>query len=372
MTSGGDHDAEVVVTVVEDPVSGVDVVIALVASAVDGPVIGTITITRGVVGRVTRWTQPLVRTLVLRPPLVPARLQPGTVLARLSRRGRRERTALLLQLDSSLDTLVPRLTDELVRRLDLDALVTSLDVAQLVQRVIAEVDLPEIIRESTGAVSSEAVREVRMRGIAGDDTVGRAVDRLLLRHRGRGRGPATSPLVPSDPTVPGAGVPSSRRHPAVTSGLPVSPVPHEARSHQGRRAGLVSRIVAGVLDLLVLLVLLALGYLAANATSFIVRPRTFEPLTAAQPVLLAVAGGSAVVYLAGTWWIGGRTYGCHVMGLRVVDRRGRSPRLLVAVLRAATYVVFPIGVLWCAVTGSRRSLQDLLLGTYVLYDWMPS
>ena len=32
-------------TVVEDPVSGVDVVIALVASAVDGPVIGTITIT---------------------------------------------------------------------------------------------------------------------------------------------------------------------------------------------------------------------------------------------------------------------------------------------------------------------------------------
>ena len=58
-----------------------------------------------------------------------------------------------------------------------------MDVAQLAQRVIAEVDLPEIIRESTGAVSSEAVREVRMRGIAGDDTVGRAVDRLLLRHR---------------------------------------------------------------------------------------------------------------------------------------------------------------------------------------------
>jgi len=157
----------------------------------------------------------------------------------------------------------------------------------------------------------------------------------------------------------------------VTSGLPVSPVPLEARSHQGRRAGLVSRIVAGVLDLLVLLVLLALGYLALNATSFIVRPRTFEPLTASQPVLLAVAGGSAVVYLAGTWWMGGRTYGCHVMGLRVVDRRGRSPRLLVAVLRAATYVVFPVGVLWCAVTGSRRSLQDLLLGTYVVYDWTP-
>jgi uncharacterized RDD family membrane protein YckC len=134
----------------------------------------------------------------------------------------------------------------------------------------------------------------------------------------------------------------------------------------------VSRVVAAVLDLLVLLVLLAVGYLAVNATSFIVRPRTFEPLTAAQPVVLAVAGGSAVVYLAGTWWMGGRSYGCHVMGLRVVDRRGRPPRLLVAVLRATTYVVFPIGLLWCAVTGSRRSLQDLLLRTYVVYEWMPN
>jgi len=157
----------------------------------------------------------------------------------------------------------------------------------------------------------------------------------------------------------------------VTGGPPVSPIPLEARSHQGQRAGLVSRITAGVLDLLVLLALLALGYLAVNATSFLVRPRTFEPVTAAQPVLLAVAGCSAVVYLAGTWWMAGRTYGCHVMGLRVIDRRGRPPRLLVAVLRAATYVVFPVGVLWCAMTRSRRSLQDLLLGTYVVYDWMP-
>ena len=45
---------------------------------------------------------------------------------------------------------------------------------------------------------------------------------------------------------------------------------------------------------------------------------------------------------------------------------------MVAVLRAALYVVFPVGVLWCAMTGSRRSLQDLLLGTYVVYDWMPT
>ena len=156
----------------------------------------------------------------------------------------------------------------------------------------------------------------------------------------------------------------------MTSQLPVSPVPREARVYQGQRAGLVSRAAASALDLLVLLVLLALGYLAVNAAAFLLRPRTFELVTASRPVLLAVAGTSAVVYLAGAWWVAGRTYGCDIMGLRVVDRRGRRPRLLVAVLRAATYVVFPVGVLWCALTGSRRSLQDLLVGTYVVYDWI--
>ena len=156
----------------------------------------------------------------------------------------------------------------------------------------------------------------------------------------------------------------------MTSPVPVSPVPREARIYQGRRAGLVSRAAAGVLDALIVLVLLALGYLAVNATAFLLRPRTFQLVTASQPVLLAVAGVSAVVYLAGAWWVAGRTYGGDVMGLRVIDRRGRTPRLVVAVLRAAAYVVFPVGVLWCAMTGSRRSLQDLLVGTNVVYDWM--
>jgi hypothetical protein len=31
-----------------------------------------------------------------------------------------------------------------------------------------------------------------------------------------------------------------------------------------------------------------------------------------------------------------------------------------------------VGVLWCAMTESRRSLQDLLLGTTVIYDWIRS
>ena len=59
------------------------------------------------------------------------------------------------------------------------------------------------------------------------------------------------------------------------------------------------------------------------------------------------------------------------MGVRVVDRHGRTPGAFLALARAVLYVVFPLGLLWCAAGGSRRSVQDLLLGTRVVYDWMP-
>lgn len=158
----------------------------------------------------------------------------------------------------------------------------------------------------------------------------------------------------------------------MTGPLPVSPVPPEARAYQGRRAGLVTRLAAAVLDVLLVLLLLALGYVVVNAVAFLVRPRAFQLLTAPRPVLVGVALLGATLYLAGSWWLAGRTWGCDVMGLRVVDRRGRSPRLLLALVRAALYVAFPVGVLWCAMTGSRRSLQDLVLGTSVIYDWVRS
>lgn len=164
------------------PVSGIDVGIALVASTVRGPAL-LVTFTRDAATRVTGIAAPVVERLVLHPPLVPARAHPGTLLVLLSQRGRRRRTALRARIDTLLDAVVPRVSDEVVRRVDVEALVSRLDLAGLAQHVVAEIDLPEIIRESTGAVSSEVVREVRMRGVAGDDTVGRAVDRLLLRGR---------------------------------------------------------------------------------------------------------------------------------------------------------------------------------------------
>ena len=65
----------------------------------------------------------------------------------------------------------------------------------------------------------------------------------------------------------------------------------------------------------------------------------------------------------------GRTYGNHVMGLRVVNREGRRLHPLVAFVRATLYSILPIGLLWVLVSGQNRSLQDLLVRTSVIYDW---
>jgi len=98
-------------------------------------------------------------------------------------RGSQQREDLSRELAAVLDRAVPLVVDELLRRVDLDAVIARLDLAKLADEVIASVDLPEIIRESTSAVQSETVREVRMRSISGDEAVGRAMERLRPRRR---------------------------------------------------------------------------------------------------------------------------------------------------------------------------------------------
>ncbi|MFC6157238.1 RDD family protein [Kribbella jiaozuonensis] len=149
----------------------------------------------------------------------------------------------------------------------------------------------------------------------------------------------------------------------------MSIVPREAQPYQGRRAGLITRSVAGVIDAVVVVVVVLAGYVGVNGLMFLLDPRGFQFSEASPVPGVATASLVAVVYLCVAWSMTGRTYGCHVMGLRVVGRRGERVRPLVALLRAVFYVVFPLGLLLCA--GGRRhaSVQDLVLRTSVIYDW---
>jgi uncharacterized RDD family membrane protein YckC len=151
----------------------------------------------------------------------------------------------------------------------------------------------------------------------------------------------------------------------------ISPVPREARPYQGQRAGLVTRLIASTVDALSVSVALLLAYAGINALLFLVSPRTFEFATLSTLLSVTTALLAMIVYMTAAWSITGRTYGDHVMGLRVVGRRGDRVWPPTALVRAAFCVGFPIGLLWCGVSASRSSLQDIVLRTTVIYDWRP-
>ena len=66
--------------------------------------------------------------------------------------------------------------------------------------------------------------------------------------------------------------------------------------------------------------------------------------------------------------VSGSTAGAVTMGLRVVGRRSERVRLPVGLLRAIGCVLFPIGLLWVVVDSQRRSLQDIVFRTRVVYS----
>ena len=146
-------------------------------------------------------------------------------------------------------------------------------------------------------------------------------------------------------------------------------LPIGARTAQGRSAGLVSRAVAGLIDLLVCVATLLAGYLTVAVTTLVVQPRSFRwPTPGAMG--LAVAGALILTcYLASGWSTTGRTVGAQVIGLRVVRDDGSPLRAARAFARALICVLFPFGLVWCAVDRNERSVHDVLVRSRVIYDW---
>jgi uncharacterized RDD family membrane protein YckC len=66
----------------------------------------------------------------------------------------------------------------------------------------------------------------------------------------------------------------------------------------------------------------------------------------------------------------GRSLGQRLLSMRVVDRHGQPPSVLVAGLRTvaqlAGLVAAALGPLWIAIDSERRALHDLAAGTYVV------
>ena len=151
----------------------------------------------------------------------------------------------------------------------------------------------------------------------------------------------------------------------------VSPLPREARPYQGHTAGIVTRLAATVIDALVVGAFLVAGYFGLAGFLFLIDPRDFSMPHSGLFLSIFMAGLVAGVYLTLSWWVVGRTYGYLVMGLRLRSRRDGHPGFVICAVRATLCVFAPWGVFWVAVSRDNRSVQDLLLGTRVVYDWQP-
>jgi hypothetical protein len=141
---------------------------------------------------------------------VAARLDLDTVAARLDVEKILDRMDLdaLIEQRVDLDRVAAGLdVEKILDRIDLDALIeqrvdldrvaAGLDVEKVLDRVdiigLAEfvvdgIDLPRIIRESTGSVASEGLRGVRTRSMEADQALARFADRMLLRRRSHRNG----------------------------------------------------------------------------------------------------------------------------------------------------------------------------------------
>jgi uncharacterized RDD family membrane protein YckC len=137
---------------------------------------------------------------------------------------------------------------------------------------------------------------------------------------------------------------------------------------RGTRAGLVTRSLANVVDVLVVTLLVAGGYAAVAAGRFLLGPTTFIFPAPSPSALLLVGLCLQAVYFAVTWAEAGRTYGDRLLGLRVADDRGARVHWGRSAVRAVLCTLFPVGLLWVLVSRDNRSVQDLLLRTSVRYD----
>jgi hypothetical protein len=89
-----------------------------------------------------------------------------------------------------LDTIVRRIDlDAIVARVDIEAVLARVDLPGLTEQVIDEVDLGEIIRESSSTMATETVDALRAQGMRVDGLVSRIVDRILQRDGQRETGP---------------------------------------------------------------------------------------------------------------------------------------------------------------------------------------
>jgi uncharacterized RDD family membrane protein YckC len=136
----------------------------------------------------------------------------------------------------------------------------------------------------------------------------------------------------------------------------------------GHYAGAVSRAVATVLDVLIVVSSFTIGLAGLDLLT-----TAFWGLSVRRPPSTIGLGVLAFCYAFGFLAIVARTPGQSLVGLRVVRSDGATLRPGQALLRVLAFPVsvLPAGLGFLPILFHRehRALHDLIAGTAVVYDW---
>lgn len=145
---------------------------------------------------------------------------------------------------------------------------------------------------------------------------------------------------------------------------------------EGRAAGFITRMLAYLLDVLVLTVILALGgWLFIQIDNLLkeVLPEELDLGISGATLFAIITPFVIIFYYVMFWSLTGRTPGKGLLGLRVIQTDGLPPTIGRSFLRLVGYlvsiVVFFLGFLWVLIDDERKGWHDHMAGTWVVYDW---
>ncbi|MGD8807384.1 MAG: RDD family protein [Chloroflexota bacterium] len=233
-------------------------------------------------------------------------------------------------------------------------------MTELVGNERVEVFVQEIIESQTAGIVDEIVEEIRERAVSSDNFFEQAARRLLRRpHRSQ------APKPDFDPRLV---------RPILRRGLPIP-----AGSLLGHYAGFVSRLLALLVDVALIVIALALGgSLLTTAVDVLGLRGWFDSVAGPSGLfggLFAGISGLAIVigYLVLFWLLTGQTLGMMLMGLRVANRAGGRLGFWQAIVRIIGYLILPgiyfFGFLWILGDDKRQAWHDKLARTCVVYAW---
>jgi len=145
----------------------------------------------------------------------------------------------------------------------------------------------------------------------------------------------------------------------------------------GQYAGFVTRLVAFLIDRLIISGILSLLGIVASFVFDLFRLNEWLATVGWGQVIVAFLIMAVIVavpwlYNIVFWLLAGQTPGKRLMGIRVVRTDGTRVRLGNAIRRQIGYLISAtlfLGYLWILVDNRRQGWHDKLAGTMVVYSW---